>query len=162
MEYKTRTRSSTVAKEKSIIAQHGMFTMIHLDTGHDGEQFRVLVPDQGHRPQIVHNIIVSSVRNGFLVYASKTTILPVVHIIVSDDVADAYLLALSSVKETCLTWIYSSDVPIPKFTIEELGHCDDMATLEQHLSLWRALKAIVEARRGPLPAAHQIIPTVIT
>ncbi|KUF96203.1 hypothetical protein AM587_10001032 [Phytophthora nicotianae] len=161
LEYKTRTKSSTAATEKAISAKHGMFTSIRLDTGSNGKQFRRLVPDQAHRSQILHNIIIASLRNGFLVYASKTTILRVVHVIVSEDVAEAYLLALSTIKDKCLSWIYSPDTPLPNFSAEELGHCVDTATLKQHLSLWRALTTKVETRGRPLPAAHQIVPTVI-
>ncbi|OWZ09086.1 hypothetical protein PHMEG_00018266 [Phytophthora megakarya] len=58
--------------------------------------------------------------------------------------------------DTWLGWIYNPDTSVPNFNTEDLGHCVDMATLKQLLSLW-----IVEDRGQPLPPAKHILPTVI-
>ncbi|ETI54949.1 hypothetical protein F443_02327 [Phytophthora nicotianae P1569] len=44
---------------------------------------------------------------------------------------------------------------------EDLGHCGDIATLKQHLGLWRQLNDLVAKNDGPLPPAKHIIPTAI-
>lgn len=160
-EYKTRTKAQTVEKEVAIATKHGNFATIVINNGLDGERFRELIPDQAHRAQVLHNLIASSLTHGFLVYASKTTIIRVVHVVAGEDVVDAYLLGLASVKNQCLDWIYSPDISVPKFSTEELGHCGDMSTLHQHLNLWKALNDMVERRGRPLPPARHIIPTVI-
>ncbi|ETI39264.1 hypothetical protein F443_15139 [Phytophthora nicotianae P1569] len=100
-------------------------------------------------------------RDGFIVYASSTAIIRVVHVVIGDDIVDSYRLAFLKIKEACMGWIYTPDAPVPPFTADELGHCGDISTLKQHLSLWRIVVAKTEERGGPLPAAKHIIPSVI-
>ncbi|KAG1705863.1 hypothetical protein DVH05_002427 [Phytophthora capsici] len=138
LEYKTKTRGNTVDTEQNIS-----------------------IPDQGHRSQLLHNIISGSVRDGFIVYASSTAIIRVVHVVIGDDIVDSYRLAFLKIKEACMDWIYTPGAPVPPFTAEELGHCGDVSTLKQHLALWRIVVAKIEERGGPLPAAKHIIPSVI-
>ncbi|KAE9063417.1 hypothetical protein PF007_g29565 [Phytophthora fragariae] len=161
LEYKTRTTPVTIAKEAAIATKYDKFVTITLNSAEDGDDFKTIVPDQSHRSQLLHNTIGASLTNGMLVYASPTSIIRVVHVILSDDVIDAYLLAISGVKDLCLDWIYTSNAPVPSLSTDELGFCGDLEILKQHLSLWRELCKIVDARGKPLPAAKHIIPTLI-
>lgn len=161
LEYKTRTKPNTVEKEMLLAEKWGRFPTITLSSVEDSNYFKDLIPDQGHRSQLLHNIICASLRSGFLVYASPTAIIRVVHVAVGEDVAESYLLAFTSIKNTCLDWIYAPENMVPMLSSEELGHCGDMATLKLHLNLWRALETIIEKRGRPLSVAKHTLPTAI-
>lgn len=161
LEYKTKPRGNTVDTERNIAVRCGKLATVELNSHSDSRYLKTLISDQGHRSQLLHNIISGSLRDGFIVYASSTAILRVVHVVIGDDIVDAYRLALRNIKEACMDWIYTPNASVQPFTVDELGHCGDVSTLKQHLALWRIVEAKTEERGGPLPAAKHIIPSVI-
>ncbi|KAG1713297.1 hypothetical protein DVH05_001017 [Phytophthora capsici] len=120
-----------------------------------------VVPEASHRLQLLHNISCGGVQDGFLVYASSTTIIRVVHVVVEPRVSWTYRAALEAIQKGYFTWIYGEHGTVPQFDSAQLGHCIDQATLEQTLMLWKALVKLINDRGEPLPPAKHIIPTLV-
>lgn len=161
MEYKTRTTPRTVLKEKALAVSCGVFTTVDLVTMGFGGRLNSLMPDPSHRLQIQHCVVCGGISDGFLVYASSTSIIRVVHVVVGSDVSRIYYAALKTIMTEHLMWIYSDNGVMPRFGGGPRGHCVDMVTLEQTLALWRALVTLTKERQQPLPPAKHIIPTSI-
>ncbi|OWZ06177.1 LOW QUALITY PROTEIN: hypothetical protein PHMEG_00021605 [Phytophthora megakarya] len=86
-EYKTRVNDQTEQQETILAERFGVFTKVELMTNELCGNFKDLLPDGGHRSQILHNIVCGGVQDGFLIFASKTQIIRVVHVQIGDDVA---------------------------------------------------------------------------
>ncbi|KAE9190862.1 hypothetical protein PF004_g21779 [Phytophthora fragariae] len=160
MEYKTRTKPRTEEKERRLAARHGLFTTVNLMTDGFGGLFTDLIPVVSHRLQLLHSVVCGGIQDGFIVYASTTSIIRVVHVFVGNRVSWTYRSALKAIQEGCMGWIYRSE-PVPTFKPQALGHCVDQQTLVQTLSLWKAIDKMVNDRRRPLPAAKHILPSLI-
>ncbi|GMF33941.1 unnamed protein product [Phytophthora fragariaefolia] len=152
MEYKTRTTTQTVLYEEAIVTSHGAFSSINLMTAGFGGLFNDLVPEKSHQVQIVHNVACGGLRDGFLVYASATKIIRVVHVVVDTAIKWTYQSALQTIQDRYMNYIYAPDVGVPRFDFSSIiSHCPDRETLLQALSLWRALAKLVQTRGTPLP-----------
>ncbi|ETL39697.1 hypothetical protein L916_09000, partial [Phytophthora nicotianae] len=161
MEYKTRTTTQTVTKEQSIAAEYGVFSSVNLMTDGFSGAFNAIVPDKDHRLQITHSIACGNIRDGFLVYAAATHIIPVVHVRVEPTVTWTYRSALSATEDNYLAWVYDPAVAVPELNLTRVKHCPDRATLLQSLGLWRALVKLIHDRGDPLPPAKRILPSLI-
>eukprot|EP00644_Phytophthora_capsici_P012550 jgi/Phyca11/113073/e_gw1.23.238.1 len=160
MEYKTRTRSTTEQSERRLTQLYGAYVSVDIALDGFGGRLKKLIPDASHRVQILHSIVCGSIQDGFLVYASTSSIIRVVHIKVGDHVSWTYRAALNTIQSRYMAWIYDGE-PVPTFASHQLGHCVDQQTLLQTFHLWKQLVVIVNNRRKPLPAAKHIIPSLI-
>ncbi|GMF42848.1 unnamed protein product [Phytophthora fragariaefolia] len=161
MEYKTRTTARTVRKEQNLASSHGKFTSVDVTTTGFGGSHCEVIPDRSHRLQILHNIVCGGVQDGFLVYASSSSIIRVIRVAVDCGVSWTYRAALEAIQKGYISWIFAENRAIPHFDSDQLGHCTDQRTLEQNLTLWKALVKVVDDRRQPPPPAKHIIPTLI-
>ncbi|OWY90276.1 hypothetical protein PHMEG_00041674 [Phytophthora megakarya] len=161
-EYKTRVNDQTEQQETILAERFGVFAKVELMANGLCGNFKELVPDGGHRSQILHNIVCGGVQDGFLIFASKTQIIRVVHVQIGDDVAATYQRALLVISVAYMEWVYDETKEVPYFSIDVLGHCVDASTLSQNLALWRALVRIIEQRGRPLPAAKHILPSLVS
>lgn len=161
MEYKTRTTARTVQHERALSAVHCIFTTVNLASMGTGELLNTAIPELNHRLQILHSIVCGGVGDGFLVYATSSSIIRVVHVVVSSSASQTYCSALNAIARGYMGWVYTANSCIPDFDHSQYGHCVDQATLQQTLELWKALVNIIDERQGPLPPAKHIIPTLI-
>ncbi|OWZ00723.1 hypothetical protein PHMEG_00028028 [Phytophthora megakarya] len=136
-EYKTRVNDQTEQQETILAERFGVFAKVELMSNGLCSNFKDLVPDGGHRSQILHNII-------------------------GDDDAATYQRVLLVISDAYMEWVYDEIKEVPYFSIDELGHCVDASTLSQNLALWRALVRIIEQRGHPLPAAKHILPSLVS
>ncbi|GMF48388.1 unnamed protein product [Phytophthora fragariaefolia] len=130
-EYKSRTSTQTVLKEMAILTSHGVFYSINLMTAGFSGLFNDWVPEKSHRVQIVHNVACGGLRDGFLVYASVTKNIRVVHVVVDTAIKWTYQSALQAIQDRYMNWIYASDVGVPRFDFSSISHRPDRETLLQ-------------------------------
>lgn len=161
MEYKTRATARTVQQEQAAAKAYGIFTTVELTGMGSGFRLNAVIPESSHRLQILHSIACSGITHGYLVYASSTYIIRVVHVVVSESASHTYQSALKAIALGYMEWVYTETASIPEFETEQLGHCVDQATLVQTLGLWRALVKLINERQNPLPPAKHIMPTLI-
>ncbi|KAE9360930.1 hypothetical protein PF008_g1533 [Phytophthora fragariae] len=157
----TRTTPRTVLTEKALAVSCGVFTTVDLVTMGFGGRLNILIPDPSHRLQILHCVVCGGISDGFLVYASSTSFIRVVHVVVGSDVSRIYYAALKAIMTEHLMWIYSDNGVMPRFGGGPRSHCVDMVTLEPTLALWGVLVTLTKVRQQPLPPAKHIIPTLI-
>ncbi|EGZ07972.1 hypothetical protein PHYSODRAFT_319025 [Phytophthora sojae] len=139
LEYKTRVTERTKQSELLLAQGCGIFATVELQASGFGSLFKQMIPDPSHRSQILHNIVCGGVEDGFLIYASQTEIIRVVHVRVGVDVTTTYRAALTVIRDAHLKWVYE----------------------ENNLQLWRALVRIIDDLCRPLPPAKHILPSLV-
>ncbi|POM62939.1 LOW QUALITY PROTEIN: hypothetical protein PHPALM_27842 [Phytophthora palmivora] len=130
MEYKTRTTARTVQKEQVLANSWGRFLTVDVSAMDFGGRLCDVIPEASHRLQLLHSIACGGLQDGFLVYASATAIIRVVHVVVEPG---GYL-----------TWIYDDNAAVPHFDPAQLGHCMNQSTLEQNLIMWKTLVKLID------------------
>ncbi|EGZ26799.1 hypothetical protein PHYSODRAFT_308431 [Phytophthora sojae] len=140
LEYKTRVVDDTQQCEQSLADTYGALASVQLVTNAFDRTFKDIVPEGSHWCRILHNVVCGGVRDGFLVYATPTRIIRIVHVYVGDPVAVTYRAALHFICEAYMKWVYDDTLVTPYFSLTDLGHC---------------------SRGRPLPPAKHIIPSLI-
>ncbi|POM65530.1 hypothetical protein PHPALM_18737 [Phytophthora palmivora] len=123
MEYKTRTTARTVQKEQVLANSWGRFLTVDVSAMGFGGRLCDVIPEASHRLQLLHSIACGGVQDGFLVYASATAIIRVVHVVVEPGVSWTYRTALEAIQKGYLTWIYDDNAAVPHFDPAHQGHC---------------------------------------
>ncbi|OWZ17712.1 hypothetical protein PHMEG_0008312 [Phytophthora megakarya] len=162
LEYKTRVTEATQQREQLLAETHGIFSSVRLLENGNAPDFKSQIPDGSYRCQILHNIVCGQVSDGFLVFATQSRIIRVVHVFVEASVAATYRMAMKVICDAYMHWVYDESALTPYFSLDELGTRVDLHTLEQNLAMWRSLNRIIEERGRPLPAAKHIIPSLIS
>lgn len=121
LEYKTRVTERTKQSELLLAQGCGIFATVELQASGFGSLFKQMIPDPSHRSQILHNIVCGGVEDGFLIYASQTEIIRVVHVRVGVDVTTTYRAALTVIRDAHLKWVYEENVAIPCFSQGDLA-----------------------------------------
>ncbi|POM79457.1 Hypothetical protein PHPALM_2871, partial [Phytophthora palmivora] len=109
MEYKTRTTARTVQKEQVLANSWGRFLTVDVSAMGFGGRLCDVIPEASHRLQLLHSIACGGLQDGFLVYASATAIIRVVHVVVEPGVSWTYRTALEAIQKGYLTWIYDDN-----------------------------------------------------
>ena len=167
LEIKTRVTPETIRKEYDIMTKMGLFVTINLSVPEDDKIFHKVVPDIGHRMQILHGMGCSGLRHAFYVVAKPTAIIRVVLVRCAQELhfGNKYQRTIKRilVKEE-LEWINGGDT-VPAVNFEqfpkELKYCVDQHSIEQTFQICRNLDLKYTSQGLSIPECHRILPAAV-
>lgn len=148
-EIKTRvTAESAAVAEIDIQTKYKSQRLANVDYG--TARCNELVPDKGHRIQVLHHAAVTEVGHVWYITASTSAILSVTRISVSQSQRAAHIHDCKTVILPHLDWAYASDPDIPDF--DDYGWAKDKQSFEWTFWLWRSWQELVKTTDYKPPA----------
>jgi hypothetical protein len=124
------------------------------------EQFKETIPDCSYRVQILHGLACAMTDDSFYVVASLRKIIRMVHVRVNRLLRLTYLNLLWEVGENDLSWVVDGVVPEVAMITPGM-HAVDQHSMQFTMDLWKAMVAMIEQWRRPLPAGKHLLPELV-
>jgi hypothetical protein len=166
LEMKTKVKNNQEQKEVDLLNTLGPYCDVVLRDGEGGVDFKVAIPEEDHRSQLLHGMAVMNLTSAFYVVASTAGIIRVVYIQFHEDDVRNYRNAIQILfEEANLKWI-DDDGVLPQidpteFTSGKLVHAVDRYSICKALDLWRVLRKKIIDEGKPFPKGRRIVPVVV-